>query len=53
VAAFEVCKSVIEREKVLKIAAFNVFSENRDDHSNNFSFIMSASGIGNFHQYMI
>ncbi len=31
-------------EKVLRIAAFNVFAHNRDDHSKNISFLMDENG---------
>ncbi len=31
-------------EKILRIAAFNIFAHNRDDHSKNFSFLMDEFG---------
>lgn len=31
-------------EKVLRLAAFNVYAHNRDDHSKNVSFLMDATG---------
>lgn len=31
-------------QKVLRLAAFNVFAHNRDDHSKNISFLMDSSG---------
>lgn len=43
-AAFRLENSVEAYEKVLRMAAFNVFSHNRDDHSNNFSFLMDKTG---------
>ena len=43
------CAFILERdvrayEKILRLAAFNVFAHNRDDHSKNFSFLMNADG---------
>jgi len=35
-------------EKKLRLAAFNVFANNRDDHSKNFSFMMDKSGRWKF-----
>lgn len=43
-AALSLCKDVREVEKVFRLAVFNVFAHNRDDHSKNFSFIMDANG---------
>lgn len=42
--AFQLERDVQTYEKVLRLAAFNVFAHNRDDHSKNFSFLMDASG---------
>ncbi len=42
--AFQLEKDVKAYEKVLRLAAFNVFANNRDDHSKNFSFLMDAAG---------
>jgi serine/threonine-protein kinase HipA len=42
--AFQLEKDVKAYEKVLRLAAFNVFANNRDDHSKNFSFLMDAIG---------
>lgn len=42
--AFQLEKSISAYEKVLRLAAFNVFSHNRDDHSKNFSFLMDKNG---------
>ncbi len=42
--AFQLEKHVKAYEKVLRLAAFNVFAHNRDDHSKNFSFLMNAKG---------
>ena len=43
--AFQLEKDVKAYEKVLRLAAFNVFANNRDDHSKNFSFLMNAAGL--------
>lgn len=46
--AFRLEKHVIAFEKVLRLASFNVFAHNRDDHSKNFSFLMNAKGEWQF-----
>ncbi len=46
--AFRLEKHVNAYRKVLRLAAFNVFSHNRDDHSKNFSFLMNAKGEWQF-----
>lgn len=46
--AFKLEKHVIAYEKVLRLAAFNVFAHNRDDHSKNFSFLMDSAGKWTF-----
>lgn len=43
-AAFKLEHHVRAYEKILRIAAFNVFTHNRDDHSKNLSFLMSSDG---------
>lgn len=43
-AAFTLENHVDAYAKVLQLAAFNVFSHNRDDHSKNISFLMDANG---------
>lgn len=43
-AAFRLENHVGAYAKVLRLAAFNVFAHNRDDHSKNFSFLMDANG---------
>lgn len=43
-AAFRLERNVSGLEKVLRIAAFNVFSHNRDDHSKNISYLMDSKG---------
>jgi len=42
--AFKLERDVNAYEKVLRLAAFNVFAHNRDDHSKNFSFLMDGTG---------
>lgn len=42
--AFKLERDVKAYEKVLRLAAFNVFTHNRDDHSKNFSFLMDETG---------
>lgn len=46
--AFRLEKHVNAYEKVFRLAAFNVYSHNRDDHSKNFSFLMNAKGEWQF-----
>lgn len=43
-AAFRLEKSVLAYEKILKIAYFNLVTNNRDDHSKNISFLMDSFG---------
>ena len=43
--AFILEKDVRAYEKILRLAAFNVFAHNRDDHSKNFAFLMDGKGI--------
>ncbi|HEU5280782.1 MAG TPA: type II toxin-antitoxin system HipA family toxin [Gammaproteobacteria bacterium] len=38
-------KNTLECEKQFRAAVFNVFSHNRDDHTKNFSFLMSDEGV--------
>ena len=47
-ASFRLEKSVTAYDTVLRLAAFNLFSHNRDDHSKNFSFLMNESGKWKF-----
>jgi serine/threonine-protein kinase HipA len=42
--AFRLEKDIRAYEKILRLAAFNVFAHNRDDHSKNFSFLMNENG---------
>lgn len=42
--AFNLEKDVRAYEKILRLASFNVFVNNRDDHSKNFAFLMDAKG---------
>ena len=43
-ATFRLEQDVGGHEKVLRIAAFNLFSHNRDDHSKNLSYLMDSRG---------
>lgn len=47
-AGFQLEKHVQVYEKVLRLAAFNLYSHNRDDHSKNFSFLMNSAGKWHF-----
>jgi serine/threonine-protein kinase HipA len=42
--AFTLERDVSAYEKIIRLAAFNVFAHNRDDHSKNFSFLMDENG---------
>lgn len=42
--AFQLEKHVQAYEKIFRLAAFNVYAHNRDDHSKNFSFLLNANG---------
>jgi len=46
--AFQLERDVKVYEKVFRLAAFNVFANNRDDHSKNFSFLMNDNGEWRF-----
>ena len=41
-------KNVQEVEKVFRLACFNLFSHNRDDHAKNFSYLMDEKGEWSF-----
>lgn len=41
---FLLTKNHLEVQKMFRLAAFNVFAYNRDDHSKNFSFLMDNNG---------
>jgi serine/threonine-protein kinase HipA len=43
-ATFRLERDVAGHEKILRLAAFNVFAHNRDDHSKNSSYLMDESG---------
>jgi len=43
-ATFSLEHDVAGHEKMLRIAAFNVFTHNRDDHSKNISYLMDSKG---------
>lgn len=42
--AFRLERHVNAYEKIFRLAAFNVYAHNRDDHSKNFSFLMDVQG---------
>ena len=42
--AFQLEHNVESYSKVFRLAAFNVFAHNRDDHSKNFAFLMDQQG---------
>jgi len=42
--AYRLEHSATARKNVLRLAAFNIYSHNRDDHSKNFSWLMDDSG---------
>ncbi|MBL4658139.1 MAG: type II toxin-antitoxin system HipA family toxin [Flavobacteriales bacterium] len=44
----ELTGSAEVHEQVLRLAAFNVFAHNRDDHSKNFAFLMDEGGQWKF-----
>lgn len=46
--AFVLENNINAYSKILKLAAFNVFAHNRDDHSKNFSFLMDSKGNWKF-----
>ena len=46
--AFRLERHVNAYRKIFRLAAFNVFSHNHDDHSKNFSFLMNANGEWRF-----
>ena len=41
---FHLTKNILEVEKVFRLACFNLFAHNRDDHAKNFSYIMDEKG---------
>lgn len=43
-ATLALTRNVEEVEKMFRLAVFNVFSHNRDDHSKNFAFLMQSDG---------
>jgi serine/threonine-protein kinase HipA len=46
--AFRLEKHVQAYDKIFRLAAFNVYAHNLDDHSKNFSFLMNAKGEWRF-----
>lgn len=47
-AAFRLENHVKAYEKVFRLACFNVYTHNRDDHSKNFAYLMSSDGKWTF-----
>lgn len=47
-AGFYLEKDVAVYQKILRLAAFNVFASNQDDHSKNFSFLLNKKGEWKF-----
>ena len=43
--AFQLENHIEAYTKILRLAAFNVYGHNRDDHSKNFSFLMDSGGL--------
>jgi serine/threonine-protein kinase HipA len=43
-AAYRLERSAQAREAVFRLAAFNIYGHNRDDHSKNFSWLMDGTG---------
>jgi len=43
-ATFRLEHDVAGHEKILRIAAFNIYAHNRDDHSKNISYLMDSAG---------
>jgi serine/threonine-protein kinase HipA len=41
-------KNMQEVEKVFRLACFNLFTHNRDDHAKNFSYVMDEKGVWYF-----
>ncbi len=46
--AFKLENNFYAYHKILRLAAFNIFAHNRDDHSKNFSFLMDDKGNWKF-----
>ncbi len=46
--AFKLENHVRAHEKIFRLAAFNIYSHNRDDHSKNFAFLMDHKGNWKF-----
>ena len=47
-AVFQLERNENSYGKILRLAAFNLYSHNRDDHSKNFSFLMAENGEWEF-----
>ena len=46
--AFRLENHVFAYDKIFRLASFNVFAHNCDDHSKNFSFLMNNNGVWKF-----
>jgi len=46
--ALHLTKNIQEVEKLFRLACFNLFAHNRDDHAKNFSFVMDEKGTWSF-----
>jgi len=46
--AAELVGSAQVYEQILRLASFNIFAHNRDDHSKNFAFLMDKNGVWKF-----
>lgn len=46
--AFRLEQTAAARKRILRLAAFNIYSHNRDDHSKNFSWLMDDTGKWSF-----
>lgn len=45
---YELTKKASTYEEIFRLAAFNVYAHNRDDHSKNFAFLMDKTGDWSF-----
>jgi len=44
---FHLTKDINEVKKLFRLAVFNLFTHNRDDHAKNFSFMLDKKTLGN------
>ncbi len=47
-AGFRLTRHINTYERILRLAAFNLYTHNRDDHSKNFAFLMDQKGEWKF-----